>query len=249
MVEQKSSGLKRTMERLREIAGSEPELAASEMDLRQASNALCKMPDRQYRQPCSWAIDAFFEEAVAKTEGDKNKEIIRNLRKLVGVAEADLYTPKPRFMDAFFFPNKKNVDNIVKYIGMASKTLHICVFNITNDDLCKAILQRWEAGVDVKVITDDECATNKGSDIQRLADAGIPVRTDSAPTYHMHDKFMVVDGKFVLTGSFNWTFQAGSHNQENVLVVDHPYYCEKYGTEFNHLWVDFDTNKVAVKEH
>ena len=45
-----------------------------------------------------------------------------------------------------------------------------------------------------------------------IADAGIECRTDFAPTYHMHDKFMVCDNKFVLTGSFNWTFQAGSNN-------------------------------------
>jgi mitochondrial cardiolipin hydrolase len=151
-------------------------------------------------------------------------------------------------MDAFFFPNKKNVDKIVQYINMAKKTCYICVFNVTNDDLCKAVLGRHKAGVDVKIITDDECSTNKGSDIQKFADAGIEVRTDDAPTYHMHDKFMVVDGKFVLTGSFNWTFQAGSSNQENVLVVDHPYYCEKYSKEFDTLWHNFNKNKVEAQQ-
>ena len=68
-------------------------------------------------------------------------------------------------MDAFFFPNKENVKKIVKYIGMAKKTLCVCVFNITNDDLANAILQRHEAGVKVRIISDDECASNKGSDI------------------------------------------------------------------------------------
>lgn len=109
-------------------------------------------------------------------------------------------------MDAFFFPNKANVKNIVKYIMMAKKTLHICVFNVTNDDLANAVIDRHNAGVAVKVISDDECKNNPGSDVQRFADNDIEVRTDSEPSYHMHDKFMVVDGTFVLTGSFNWTF-------------------------------------------
>ena len=52
----------------------------------------------------------------------------------------------------------------------------------------------------------------------------------------MHNKFMLVDEAFLLTGSFNWTFQAGSNNQENLLVVDHPYYIDKYVAEFNNLW-------------
>lgn len=74
------------------------------------------------------------------------------------------------------------------------------------------------------------------------------MRTDDAPEYHMHDKFMVVDHVFVLTGSFNWTFQAGSHNQENVLVVDHPYYVEKYDAEFNKLWAQFSKCEVDARE-
>lgn len=134
------------------------------------------------------------------------------MRKLVGLMCSDLLQPKPRYMDTLFFPNKKNVDKICKYISMAKRTLLICIFTLTNDDLAKAVLDRHKNGVEVRVITDDECATAKGSDIQRLADAGIKVRTDDAPNYHMHDKFMVVDKAFVMTGSFNWTYQAGSHN-------------------------------------
>lgn len=56
---------------------------------------------------------------------------------------------------------------------MAKKTLHICVFNVTNDDLANAVLDRYQAGVDVKVISDDECKSNPGSDIQRFADNGV----------------------------------------------------------------------------
>jgi len=68
-------------------------------------------------------------------------------------------------MDAFFFPEVKNIQKIVNYIGKAQKTLKICVFNLTNDDLANAVLNRWNANVDVRIITDDECMNNQGSDI------------------------------------------------------------------------------------
>ena len=64
----------------------------------------------------------------------------------------------------------------------------------------------------------------------------------------MHNKFMIVDSAFVLTGSFNWTFQATANNQENLLVVDHPFYIERYTTEFEKLWTDFADNEVAAQE-
>lgn len=75
------------------------------------------------------------------------------------------------------------------------------------------------------------------------------MRTDSEAQYHMHNKFMIVDDDFLMTGSFNWTFQAGAHNQENLLVVDHPFYIEKYVTEFDGLWQEFEKNAVSKSEH
>jgi phosphatidylserine/phosphatidylglycerophosphate/cardiolipin synthase-like enzyme len=246
---QKPSNVERFQEEIAKVVGADDDLSATPMDLRALSQKLCKVPDREHREVPAWMMDTLFEQAAEKMKDDHDKKVVENLRKLVSQVEEDMYRPKPRYMDAFFFPNKKNVNNIVKYIGMAKKTLYICVFNITNDDLAKAIISRHKAGVDVRIISDDECASNKGSDIQKLADEGIEVRTDSEPSYHMHDKFMVVDNKFVLTGSFNWTFQAGSHNQENVLVVDHPYYCEKYSSEFDNLWHQFNKNEVEGKQH
>ena len=77
------------------------------------------------------------------------------------------------------------------------------MFNFTNNDLSHAVLDRFKNGVDVRIVTDDECVSNKGSDINYLANNGIPIRTDSEKAYHMHNKFMIVDDVFLLTGSFN----------------------------------------------
>ena len=187
-------------------------------------------------------ISKLFEVAANKMANEEDKKVVEGLRKLVGQVEQDLYTSKPRYIDAFFFPNEANIQKIVKYIGRAQRSLKICVFNFTNNDLSKAVLDRYKNGVDVRIVTDDECMTNKGSDIQFLANNGVPCRTDSEAAYHMHNKFMIVDDTFLLTGSFNWTVQAGLNNQENLLVVDNPYYIEKYSKEFERLWMDFESN-------
>ena len=60
----------------------------------------------------------------------------------------------------------------------------------------------------------------------------------------MHNKFAVIDDSHLITGSFNWTVQAGKSNQENVLVVDQPYFIEKYNTEFESLWKQFAKQTV-----
>lgn len=89
---------------------------------------------------------------------------------------------------------------------MAKKSIDLCVFSFTNDDLANEIIAAHKRGVTVRLITDDEAMKGKGADSQRCSDAGIPTRCDSEEKYHMHNKFMLVDQKFLLTGSFNWTF-------------------------------------------
>ena len=74
-------------------------------------------------------------------------EVINNLRMHVSQVEEDLYKPKPRYMDAFFFPEKKNVYKIERYIKMAKKELLICVFNLTNNILSDAIKDSLDNGV------------------------------------------------------------------------------------------------------
>jgi cardiolipin hydrolase len=65
-------------------------------------------------------------------------------------------------------------------LNKAQKSLKICVFNFTNNDLAAAVLDRHKKGVNVRIITDDECMENLGSDIRHLAENGVPCRTDNA---------------------------------------------------------------------
>ena len=97
------------------------------------------MPAKNDRKNVESTIDVLFEVAAGKMSSDADKAVLANLRKYVTEVNTDMYRPKPRYMDAFFFPNRANVGKLVKYIKMAKKTLYICVFNLTNDVLANAI--------------------------------------------------------------------------------------------------------------
>jgi cardiolipin hydrolase len=58
-------------------------------------------------------------------------------------------------------------------------------------------------------------------------------------TSHMHHKFVVLDGRFVLTGSFNWTRAGVLENRENVLVLDSAPVAAKYAAYFDRLWAEY----------
>ena len=166
-------------------------------------------------------------------ESDKDKEVLKGLRSMIREVEEDLYQPNNQVVDAFFFPNLSNIGKMKKYIQKAKKTIDLCIFSFSNDDLSGEIIEAHKRGVKVRIVTDDEAMKNKGADAQKCADEGIEVRTDNAEQYHMHNKYMVCDSFYVVTGSFNWTFQAGKSNQENVIVVDDEFIVTKYNENFN----------------
>ena len=118
------------------------------------------MTQRQSKDVISSVIGKLFEIASSKMKDDHDKKVLEGLRKYVSIVEEDLYTPKPRYMDAFFFPNEKNVDKMVQYLSKATKSLNICVFNITNDRLANALHDAHKRGVVVRIISDDECMKN-----------------------------------------------------------------------------------------
>ena len=83
-------------------------------------------------------------------------------------------------------------------------------------------------------MTDSDKITDPGADAIDLSEAGVDVRIDNCPC-HLHHKFAVVDGKTLITGSFNWTRSAAEENYENLLVTDDPLLVEAYREEFERL--------------
>lgn len=194
-----------TISKVGQLVANGKGVPASDADLQELSKHLVTMKGRSEKSNIQAVVSKMFEEAVKKATNAEDKIMLSNLRQLLHVVEEDLLDVKPQKLDTIFFPDPKGVQRLVKYLSMAKNTLRICVFNITHDDLAKAIEDAHKRGVEVKIITDDECMNNLGSDIVNLAKAGIQVRTDSSKEAHMHNKFVVVDDEFVITGSFNWT--------------------------------------------
>ena len=136
---------------------------------------------------------------------------------------------------AYFSPGQDPLRTIVGLLGAARQTVDICVFTITDDRIAEAILAAHRRGVTVRVVTDDDKAFDRGSDIDKLRAAGVSVRTDHTEA-HMHHKFAVFDRQTLLTGSYNWTRSAGRDNYENVIVTADARLTQQFHEAFQHLW-------------
>ncbi|KAG2443325.1 hypothetical protein HYH02_009391 [Chlamydomonas schloesseri] len=131
-----------------------------------------------------------------------------------------------------------SLSRFLDYLGSATRTLDICVFTITNDDISDVVLELHKRGVRVRIISDNDQAHTQGSDIDKFRQAGIAVRQDKTSA-HMHHKFAIIDGRLLLNGSFNWTRQAVTANNENVTVLSDPTLIRSFQQQFDKLWEMF----------
>lgn len=136
---------------------------------------------------------------------------------------------------AYFSPGDDCLNHILELINGCENSLDICVFTISDDRIRDAIINAHLENVAIRVISDNDKLKDEGSDIKELSQRGIPVKIDTTP-YHMHHKFMIVDGKITLTGSYNWTRSAARFNQENVISLENDKITASFQEHFNDLW-------------
>jgi len=139
-----------------------------------------------------------------------------------------------------FSPGTDILESISDLLKQAKKTLELCVFTITDERLANDILYCFERGIKVRIITDDEKMYDNGSAIKDFLRAGIPIKIDHS-RYHMHHKFGIIDSKIVFTGSFNWTYTASKHNQENLLITTNHDIVKEYSDQYEILWQEMFT--------
>ncbi|MEM7606597.1 MAG: phospholipase D-like domain-containing protein [Myxococcota bacterium] len=158
---------------------------------------------------------------------------------LEDVARASTQAAVRASSEVHFSPGNGCRNRIARALGEVRERAEICVFTITDNHLVDAILAAKKRGVRVRIAADNDKARDRGSDIERLAEAGVDVRVDRSP-HHMHHKFAVFDGELLLNGSYNWTRSAFAHNRENLVAVRSPQVVQRFADAFESMWSDFE---------
>ena len=82
---------------------------------------------------------------------------------------------------------------------------------------------------------------DQSQEIEPASKSGYLIKHGFEIKYHlgfglMHNKFAIIDGKVLMTGSFNWTSTAEEKNEENLLIITDEQTIEKYEDRFEYLW-------------
>lgn len=182
-----------------------------------------------------------FHEAKRLGQGGDGLKAIRWLETSFDQIEKNSF----RLHDVLFSPGQDIPENIAYHLSRAKRTIDLCVFTISDELLSQCLKAAHNRGVKVRLITDNNKMRDSGSQVKELARAGIAVKIDNSK-YHMHNKFGLIDGRILFTGSYNWTYTAKQYNQENIVITTNYTIVHKFIDEFERLWDEMFTLRVKT---
>ncbi|GAH46935.1 unnamed protein product, partial [marine sediment metagenome] len=141
-------------------------------------------------------------------------------------------------IEVLFSPEQgeKILQTLESAIQNAEKRVYILIYSFTLDELTEAIIDKWEEGVDVRIIIDKSQASSKWAVTEQLEQVGVPllIMTGSKGGY-MHLKVLIADDT-ILTGSYNYSNNATYRSDENLLIITDKEILEAHLAKFSQLW-------------
>lgn len=145
----------------------------------------------------------------------------------------------------FFAPEDNAMDRVIEVVKGAKRSIKFIAFAYTSKTLFEAMKDRLAAGVKVEGIFESRHAGWADIKIGPLHAAGATVRFDENPNA-LHHKVIIVDDRYVLTGSFNFSDGADRSNDENLLVLDNLAVAQAFAREFESLMSTTDPRDPRI---
>jgi len=135
-----------------------------------------------------------------------------------------------------FSPSPEAIKLVVKTINQAKASIDVAAYSFTSKPVSEALLAAHRRGAAVRILLDKSQGKRHYKAAEVLREAGIPIRINRRYAI-MHNKYIIIDGKTVETGSFNYTANAEKRNAENVIVIkNNEKVAKAYMENWEKLW-------------
>jgi len=146
-----------------------------------------------------------------------------------------LYFTTPRYPDKDEYHYGGIDEKLIPVIDRATKTIDLAAYEFDLENVAHALVRAKGRGVTVRMVTDTDNVDEAG--VQILKKAKIKVVDDNRGAI-MHNKFLVIDGEWVWTGSWNLTVNCTYRNNNNAILIHSPELARNYQTKFNAMFED-----------
>ncbi len=136
---------------------------------------------------------------------------------------------------AYFSPKGGCTDAIVRELKRARKEVFVLAHSFRSEPLARALLDAKMRGARVELLFDRHNRDDPSSDLHLFARQGLAPLVDThSPA--AHNSVILIDGRVLLTGSFDFTRAAEEENADNLLVLGgHPEVLGAYRKAFLRL--------------
>lgn len=155
---------------------------------------------------------------------------------------ADSYVSDSGELQLYFCPREDCETALVNFIDSAQQSVHCALFELDLPLVQQKLLEKQAEGIaagnpekagkmentekiEVKIVTDDGYLEQFNYSFVKADFSGL-----------MHNKFCVVDGNKVSTGSMNPTKNDAHKNNNNFLIINSPILSNNYEDEFQEMW-------------
>jgi len=137
--------------------------------------------------------------------------------------------------EVYFSPKGGAAKHVISWLDKSNSSVCAAIYSFTSDDISAAFIRMKQRGVNITISMDNEQLNVQGGEYLTLKNASIPVRVDRRSGL-LHDKYIVIDGKVVITGSYNWSANAEDTNRENLIILQDPALTSLYLQNCQDIW-------------
>jgi hypothetical protein len=164
---------------------------------------------------------------------------------------AHLFQVGEAVIESWFSPSDETNCRIIESLQSADHQALIGLLLLTREDIVQEIIRLHQAGIDTRVILEDEETSTFA--LALLKQAGVPVVThDPSPIFH--HKYAIIDEGYpdsdpqVITGSHNWTWSADNINDENTLIIHDQTVTNIFRQEYEARWGELSPTSLDRTE-
>jgi len=150
-----------------------------------------------------------------------------------------VYFTTPKYPDKEADHHGSLDEKLTAFINTAQSSVDMAIYQLDLPNVTQALMDAKKRGATVRVVTDVDILDDEKENpsFKQLQKTGIKV-VGGNPNAIMHDKFVVVDGKAVWTGSWNFTTNDTYRYNNNGIQVQSPELAKNYTVTFEKMFKD-----------
>ncbi len=150
-----------------------------------------------------------------------------------------VYFTTPKYPDRESDHRGSLDEKLTSLINMAQSSVDMAIYQLDLPTVTQALLNAKKRGVAVRLVTDVDILNDpeENASFKQLQTAGIPVVAGN-PNAIMHNKFVIVDGAAVWTGSWNFTVDDTYRYDNNAILIRSRELARNYVVTFDKMFQD-----------